>query len=74
MEKLVKDNLVRSIGVCNFTITKLNKLLAFADLIPSVCQELDEMKKRLKEIDDEAAAVREMQAKVEKDVGPQVWF
>ena len=38
MEKLVKDNLVRSIGVCNFTITKLNKLLAFADLIPSVCQ------------------------------------
>ncbi|KAL0785690.1 hypothetical protein Bca101_001936 [Brassica carinata] len=38
MEKLVKDNLVRRIGVCNFTITKLNKLLAFADLIPSVCQ------------------------------------
>ena len=32
------------------------------------------MKKRLKEIDDEAAAFREMQAKVEKDVGPQVWF
>ncbi|CAF1700052.1 unnamed protein product [Brassica napus] len=40
MEKLVTDNLVRSIGVCNFTITKLNKLLAFADLIPSVCQVL----------------------------------
>ncbi|KAH0889512.1 hypothetical protein HID58_051941, partial [Brassica napus] len=40
MEKLVKDNLVRSIGVCNFTITKLNKLLAFADLIPSVFQVL----------------------------------
>ncbi|CAN6807520.1 unnamed protein product [Brassica oleracea] len=40
MEKLVKDNLVRSIGVCNFTITKLNKLLAFADLIPSVWQVL----------------------------------
>ncbi|KAL0673999.1 hypothetical protein Bca4012_001980 [Brassica carinata] len=39
MEKLVKDNLVRRIGVCNFTITKLNKLLAFADLIPSVCQQ-----------------------------------
>ncbi|CAN6804792.1 unnamed protein product [Brassica oleracea] len=38
MEKLVKDNLVRSIGVCNFTITKLNKLLRFAELIPSVCQ------------------------------------
>ncbi|WZY79731.1 hypothetical protein YC2023_026115 [Brassica napus] len=29
------------------------------------------MKKRLKEIEDEAAALREMQAKVEKDMGPQ---
>ncbi|ESQ40047.1 hypothetical protein EUTSA_v10016020mg [Eutrema salsugineum] len=38
MEKLVKDNLVRNIGVCNFTITKLNKLLGMAELIPSVCQ------------------------------------
>ncbi|CAN6839983.1 unnamed protein product [Brassica oleracea] len=34
-------------------------------------EELDEKKKRLKEIDDEAAALREMQAKVEKDMGPQ---
>ncbi|XP_009130468.1 polyadenylate-binding protein 2-like [Brassica rapa] len=34
-------------------------------------KELDEMKKRLKEIEDEAAALREMQAKVEKDMGPQ---
>ncbi|CAN6875606.1 unnamed protein product [Brassica oleracea var. botrytis] len=34
-------------------------------------QELDEMKKRLKEIEDEAAALREMHAKVEKDMGPQ---
>lgn len=38
MEKLVKANLVRNIGVCNFTITKLNKLLGFAELVPSVCQ------------------------------------
>ncbi|CAE6085230.1 unnamed protein product [Arabidopsis arenosa] len=38
MENLVKDNLVRTIGVCNFTVTKLNKLLGFAELIPSVCQ------------------------------------
>ncbi|KFK24642.1 hypothetical protein AALP_AA8G006300 [Arabis alpina] len=38
MEKLVKDNLVRSIGVCNFTITKLYKLLEFAEVKPSVCQ------------------------------------
>ena len=32
------------------------------------------MKKRLKEIEDEAAALREMQAKVEKDMGPQGLF
>nr|DAD28135.1 TPA_asm: hypothetical protein HUJ06_029603 [Nelumbo nucifera] len=38
MEKLVKDNLVRDIGVCNFTITKLEKLLKFAQTMPSVCQ------------------------------------
>ncbi|CAN6842966.1 unnamed protein product [Brassica oleracea] len=38
--EMEKDNLVRSIGVCNFTITKLNKLLPFADLIPYVCQVL----------------------------------
>ncbi|XP_022565254.1 polyadenylate-binding protein 2-like isoform X3 [Brassica napus] len=31
----------------------------------------DAAKKRLKEIEDEAAALREMQAKVEKDMGPQ---
>jgi len=38
MEKLVKDNLVRDIGVCNFTLKKLNKLLGFAETMPSVCQ------------------------------------
>ncbi|KAI3831799.1 hypothetical protein MKW92_053929 [Papaver armeniacum] len=32
-------------------------------------QELDEMKKRLKEMEDEATALREMQAKVEKEMG-----
>ena len=32
------------------------------------------MKRRLKEIEDEAAALREMQAKVEKDMGPQGLF
>ncbi|RAL39601.1 unnamed protein product [Cuscuta campestris] len=31
--------------------------------------ELDEMKKRLKDMEDEAAALREMQAKVEKEMG-----
>lgn len=38
MEKLVKDNLVRDIGICNFTLSKLNKLLSFAQIMPSVCQ------------------------------------
>ncbi|KAH9736779.1 hypothetical protein WN944_004301 [Citrus x changshan-huyou] len=38
MEKLVKDGLVRDIGVCNFTLKKLNKLLNFAKTKPSVCQ------------------------------------
>ncbi|GAA0172772.1 translation initiation factor [Lithospermum erythrorhizon] len=32
-------------------------------------KELDEMKKRLKEIEEEAAALREMQSKAEKDMG-----
>ncbi|XWS55466.1 hypothetical protein CRYUN_Cryun09bG0002500 [Craigia yunnanensis] len=38
MEKLVKENLVRDIGVCNFTLKKLNKLLGFSEIMPSVCQ------------------------------------
>lgn len=38
MEKLVKDNLVRDIGVSNFTLSKLNKLLSFVQTMPSVCQ------------------------------------
>ncbi|PIN19698.1 Aldo/keto reductase family protein [Handroanthus impetiginosus] len=38
MEKLVKDKLVRDIGICNFTLKKLDKLLNFAEIKPSVCQ------------------------------------
>ncbi|XP_031102611.1 aldose reductase [Ipomoea triloba] len=38
MEKLVADKLVRDIGVCNFTVKKLNKLLDIAKIKPSVCQ------------------------------------
>ncbi|XP_057983759.1 aldose reductase [Malania oleifera] len=38
MEKLVEDNLVRDIGICNFTLKKLNKLLGFAQTMPCVCQ------------------------------------
>ncbi|CAL9235833.1 unnamed protein product [Arabidopsis halleri] len=34
-------------------------------------KELDEMKKRLKEMEDEAAALREMQVKVEKEMAAQ---
>jgi len=35
----------------------------------SILQELEDMKKRLKEIEEEASALREMQAKVEKEMG-----
>ncbi|XP_020218568.1 aldose reductase [Cajanus cajan] len=38
MEKLVKENLVRDIGICNFTLTKLDKLMNLAQIMPSVCQ------------------------------------
>lgn len=38
MEKLVKDGLVRDIGICNFTVPKLEKLLGFAQTMPSVLQ------------------------------------
>ncbi|KAK9154059.1 hypothetical protein Sjap_001539 [Stephania japonica] len=38
MEKLVRDNLVRDIGICNYTLKKLDKLLSFATIKPSVCQ------------------------------------
>ncbi|TXG58907.1 hypothetical protein EZV62_016736 [Acer yangbiense] len=38
MEKLVKEGLVRNIGVCNFTLKKLSKLLNLCDTMPSVCQ------------------------------------
>lgn len=38
MEKLVKENLVKDIGICNFSLKKLNKLLGFAQTMPSVCQ------------------------------------
>lgn len=38
MEKLVKENLVKDIGICNFTLKKLDKLLSIAQIMPSVCQ------------------------------------
>lgn len=38
MEKLVKENLVKDIGICNFTLAKLDKLLGVAQIRPSVCQ------------------------------------
>ncbi|KAK6943421.1 NADP-dependent oxidoreductase domain [Dillenia turbinata] len=38
MEKLVKDNLVRDIGISNFSTKKLEKLLTFSQTMPSVCQ------------------------------------
>ncbi|KAK8967252.1 hypothetical protein KSP40_PGU015669 [Platanthera guangdongensis] len=33
------------------------------------CQSLEEMKKRLKEMEEEASALREMQTRVEKEMG-----
>lgn len=38
MEKLVKENLVKDIGICNFTLKKLDQLLSIAQVMPSVCQ------------------------------------
>ncbi|XP_040965773.1 aldose reductase isoform X3 [Gossypium hirsutum] len=38
MEGLIKDKLVRDIGVCNFTLKKMNKLLGLAETMPSICQ------------------------------------
>ncbi|PKI34135.1 aldose reductase [Punica granatum] len=38
MEKLVEENLIRDIGVCNFTLKKLTKLMDFAQIMSSVCQ------------------------------------
>ncbi|KAF8389280.1 hypothetical protein HHK36_025973 [Tetracentron sinense] len=45
------------------------KLQVLVGFILCKVQELDEMKKRLKEMEEEAAALREMQAKVEKEMG-----
>jgi diketogulonate reductase-like aldo/keto reductase len=38
MENLVKDGLVKNIGVCNYTVTKLDRLLRCAKIAPAVCQ------------------------------------
>ncbi|KAE9591957.1 hypothetical protein Lal_00038367 [Lupinus albus] len=38
MEKLVNENLIKDIGICNFTLQKLHKLLSTAQIMPSVCQ------------------------------------
>ncbi|KAI5384520.1 Polyadenylate-binding protein 2, variant 3 [Lathyrus oleraceus] len=40
-----------------------------ADDDASGMKELDEMRRRLKEMEDEAAALRDMHAKVEKEIG-----
>lgn len=38
MEELVKDNLVRDIGICNYTVKKFENQLKFAKTMPSVCE------------------------------------
>ncbi|XP_031483955.1 polyadenylate-binding protein 2-like [Nymphaea colorata] len=45
-------------------------MVAAEDGEPSFSKELGQMKRRLKEIEDEAGALREMQAKIEKEMGP----
>lgn len=40
MERLFADGLVKDIGISNFTVTKLTKLLSLALVKPSVCQVL----------------------------------
>lgn len=42
MEKLVAQKLVRDIGIFNFTLKKLDKLLGFAQIMPSVCQVIND--------------------------------
>ncbi|MFS7923766.1 hypothetical protein Hanom_Chr03g00264621 [Helianthus anomalus] len=42
-----------------------------AQPVTRIYQELDEMNKRWKEMEEEASALREMQAKVEKEMGVQ---
>lgn len=38
MESLVKEGLVRSIGTSNFSSTKLQEIMSYAEIAPSVCQ------------------------------------
>lgn len=45
-----------------------------ADDDASGMKELDEMRRRLKEMEDEAAALRDMHAKVEKEIGSTQGF
>ncbi|KAF9610540.1 hypothetical protein IFM89_023205 [Coptis chinensis] len=72
------ESLGLPLGVVNgiFGQTRLKVMVSGATVLQvlvggaKVLQELDEMKKRLKEMEDEAKfALREMQAKVEKEMG-----
>lgn len=38
MEKLEAEKKVREIGICNFTVKKLESLLSYATTLPYVCQ------------------------------------
>lgn len=38
MEKLIKDGLVKNIGICNFPVALINELLSSCNILPSVLQ------------------------------------
>jgi histone H3/H4 len=62
---------IPDVGEMDGDMEALNPDLDMAAADDDAVKELDEMKKRLKEMEDEAAALREMQAKVEKEMGAQ---
>ncbi|KFK28208.1 hypothetical protein AALP_AA8G486500 [Arabis alpina] len=62
---------IPDVGEMDGDMEALNPDMDMAAADDDAVKELDEMKKRLKEMEDEAAALREMQAKVEKEMGAQ---
>ncbi|KAL0365166.1 UNVERIFIED_CONTAM: ABC transporter G family member 11 [Sesamum angustifolium] len=62
------ETILRDIWQVEMGYSKWTDLAVLFGMV-AVYRELDDMKKRLKEMEDEAAALREMQAKVEQEMG-----